>query len=171
VLRNVVVFGQPALTIGGLGYNLYRGTFETNTNWTGWGRFPDGIFANASEREEVQALYASYQMYLSTGSVRIKEPDGRFLQMALDRIRRDPWGSVKTWTIRIPRLWYQFYIPMYRDREASGYFFLFYFAFATYAFVGASRPQRLLMAPMALVFGYLTVFYWPLHVEPRYGVP
>jgi hypothetical protein len=171
VLRNLVAIGQPVLTVGGLGYALYFGTFETNTNWTGWGQFPDAIFADPSEKEAVQSLNTVYAALAATGSVRIKEPDGRFLQMAHDRIRRDPWGTLQTWTIKIPRLWYQFYIPMYLRREASGAFFLFYFSFALYAFVSAPRERKVLMGPVALVFGYLTLLYLPLHVEPRYGVP
>jgi len=171
VLRNYVVFKQPALTIGGLGYSLFLGTFETNTNWTGWNQFPDEIFADAGEKEAVRSLDRTYTALLSTGSIRIKEADDRFLQIALDRIRRDPWDTLKTWVIRIPRLWYQFYIPMYRDREASGYFFIFYVSFALWAFVRAPKEEKLLMGPIGLLSIYLTLFYLPLHIEPRYSVP
>ncbi len=171
VLRNYVVFKQPVVTVGGLGYSLFLGTFETNTNWKGWGRFPDEIFADAREKEAIGSLSKTYDALLSTGSVRVKQVDDVFFKMALDRIRRDPWETLKIWVIRIPRLWYQFYIPMYREREASGYFFIFYFLFALYAFLSARKEEKVLMAPIGLLFTYLTLFYLPLHIEPRFSVP
>ena len=170
VLRNYVVFKQPVLTVGGLGYSLFLGTFETNTNWTGWNQFPAEIFADAREAEAVESLDRTYTALLATGSVAIKEVDDRFLKLALERIRHDPGDTLKTWVIRIPRLWYQFYIPMHRDREASGYFFILYFVFALYAFVRAPREEKLLMGPMGLLCIYVTLIYLPLHIEPRYSV-
>jgi len=64
--------------------------------------------------------------------------------------------SRSTWVTRIPRLWYQFYIPMCRDGEPSGFFFVVYFLLAAYAFVSAPRDEKLLRAAVGLLFIYLT---------------
>ena len=146
-------------------------SFKTSSNWKGWDVFPDEIFVDLKEKETVESLQRTYATLLPTGSVRLKEPDDAFFTLALDRIRRDPVATVATWFKRMPRLWYQLYIPMYRDLEPSGWFFVGYFVFGLYAFVSGTRHDKVLMTPIVLVFAYLTVFYFPLHVEPRYGVP
>ena len=59
---------------------------------------------------------------------------------------------------------------MYRDREASGAFFVFYFILAVYAFLRSEREKRILMTPVCLLFLYLTLVLLPVHKEPRYSV-
>ena len=142
-----MLFGKPVVTIGGLGYSLYLGRFETSSNWKGWDVFPDEIFVGLKEKETVESLQRTYATLLPTGSVRLKEPDDAFFTLALDRIRRDPVATVATWFKRMPRLWYQLYIPMYRDLEPSGWFFIGYFVFGLYAFVSGTRHDKVPTTP------------------------
>jgi 4-amino-4-deoxy-L-arabinose transferase-like glycosyltransferase len=121
-LRNYVVFGRfiPVST-GDLGYRLFLGTFESNTNWTGWNEFPDEIFATESDKQEVLAARDRFLEEVTSGSVRVTESDRFFRQLALERFRADPLGSLVLGLRRLPRLWFQFYIPMYRHRNAARY--------------------------------------------------
>jgi hypothetical protein len=92
------------------------------------------------------------------------------MKLALERIRKHPFECLKGWVIKIPRLWYQFYIPMYLYKEASGGFFIFYFIFALFAMWKSTKEEKILMAPVCLLFVYLNFIFLPLHIEPRYGV-
>jgi len=169
--RNYALTGQPLITVSGLGQNLYLGTFETNSNWLGWNQFPEEIFADATEREYVRNLDQQNLSAAYTGTIAMQEFDRQFIQLALKRIEADPWAVVKNWFTRLPRLWYQFYIPMYRDAEASGLYFLAYFALAGAALVRARRAERVRMMPAVLMFAYVSTVYLPLHIESRYSVP
>lgn len=171
MLRNYIVFKKPAvITVGGLGSNLYWGTFETKENWTGWGEFPEEIFANEQEKEEVYSLYNEFLEYYSDGNIKFKQTDDAFMKLALKRIQDKPLQTLKVWISRIPRLWYQNYLPIYAYREASGWFFIFYFIFALLAFFLSSGREKILMVPVGLLFIYLSLILLPLHIEPRYGV-
>jgi len=170
-LRNYIVFKEPIIvSTGGLGYNLYLGTFESDRNWKGWGVFPDEIFGSTQEKQKTTALYLSWDRYTTAGDIKIKELDGAFLKLALGRIKKNPIGCIKLWIMRLPSLWYQNYSLVYEDREASGGFFIFYFIFALYAFFKTAKNEKLLMAPICLLFVYLTLLFLPAHIEPRYGV-
>jgi len=163
-IRNLIFFKEPiAVSTGALGYNLYLGTIETNTNWRDWKHLPDSVFVTDAERAKVGAMSDSRD-------ISMKEFDDFFMSLALNRIRRYPAACLKTWITRIPRLWYQNYVPMYVYPEASGNFFLFYFVFALYAIFRSARDERILMGPICLLFIYLTLIFLPLHIEPRYSV-
>jgi 4-amino-4-deoxy-L-arabinose transferase-like glycosyltransferase len=170
--RNAIVFGRPfTIAEGSFGYSLFVGTYESSTNWEGWGVLPRAAFPDADERIAVESLYASHDALFRTGSPRFKDVDDEFRRRALARIRAAPWRHLGLWIGRIPRLWYQRYVPMYRDQEASGRWMLAYWLCAATAVVRASRDERRLMTPVLLLAAYLTLLFLPLHIEPRYCVP
>ena len=72
--------------------------------------------------------------------------------------------------MKIPQLWCQNYIPRYRDREASGYFFVFYFVFSMYALISALPEERKRMLLIIVLCVYLTILLMPFYIEPRYSV-
>ncbi|MFC1708675.1 glycosyltransferase family 39 protein [Candidatus Omnitrophota bacterium] len=170
VLRNYIVFKEPVITIGALGYNMHQGTFVTKDNWTSWGEYPEEIFSNDQEKEAVYSLYESFHKYYTKGSIKVKEFDDAFMELALKKIRDNPGQIFKIWITRIPQLWYQDYLSMYAYVEASGWFFVFYFMFAMLAFFISSGQERILMAPVGFLFVYLNLIFLPLLIEPRYGV-
>ena len=171
MVRNYTILKKPAvITIGSLGNNLFWGTFGTKENWVGWGKFPEEIFANEQEKEEVYSLYNEYLKYYSDGSIKFKEADDALMELALERIRERPLQALKVWITRIPRLWYQDYLPIYAYREASSWWFVFYFIFSLLAFFLSSGREKILMAPVGLSFIYLTLILLPLHIESRYSV-
>jgi hypothetical protein len=170
--RNWVVFDRfVPVSTGDLGYSLYLGTFESNTNWTGWHEFPDAIFTSPEQKQEVFAARDRLLDAAATGSVRTVELDRVFKRLALERIAADPVGWLLLGFRRLPRLWFQFYIPMYADPEPSGLFFLAYFVLAVFALVAVQHDVRLRMLPIVLLFLFENAVYLPLHVEPRQATP
>ena len=169
--RNYLLFHKiiPVST-GGLGYNLYLGTFESNDNWNGWGKFPENIFIDEVDKKRTIALSESFSLLFKQGSIRVNSIDREFMRLAINRIIAQPWQVVKLWFQRLPRLWYQFYVQMYGDREATGLYFIFYFVFVVFAIVSADHYERAVMIPIVALFFYLNLVFLPLHVEPRYGV-
>jgi hypothetical protein len=159
------------VSTGDLGYSLFLGTFESNTNWTGWNEFPDEIFDTESHKQELLAARDRFLEEVTLGSIRVTESDRFFRRLALERFAADPLGCLVLGLTRLPRLWFQFYIPMYEDPEPSGAYFLFYFIFAVYAFLAVERDIRLRMWPVVLMFLYENAVYLPLHVEPRQATP
>ncbi|MFC1645810.1 hypothetical protein ACFL2Y_01375 [Candidatus Omnitrophota bacterium] len=150
---------------------MFLGTFESNKVWKGWGKFPDEIFVDKQEKAKIESLYNSFNHYMIEGTIKIREYDQSFMELALKRIRGNFARCFKTWITRIPRLWYQNYIPMYYPLvEASGSFFIFYFIFALLAVLFSRGQEKILMAPIGFLFIYLTLIFLPLHIEPRYGV-
>ncbi len=170
-MRNYIVFKEPVLVSAGrLKYNLWLGTFETNKVWYRWGNFPDEIFTSEQEKMQIKQMNRLFDHYVIAGSIKVKEMDAFFFELAMERFKNNPLRCFKNWIVKIPRLWYQSYIQMYRDKEPSGNFFIFYFIFSLYAFWNATTEEKILMAPVLLLFVYLTLVFLPLHVEPRYGV-
>ena len=170
-MRNWIVFEKPiAVSVGPVGGSLFVGTFETNTNWQGWSAFPDAAFNDPAEKRQANEIYERFNRLMQEGTIDVKEPDDAFFKMALDRIRQNPVQCFKSWIVRIPRLWYIKYINMYGKPEASGGIFVIYFAFALFAILKSEKSQRTLMAPVLLLFIYLTIIFLPLHVESRYSV-
>lgn len=171
-LRNYIQFGEfIAVSRGTIGYNLFLGTFESNENWQWWEKFPREIFNSEREKQEVELLSKTLTRYMLAGSVEVKVIDNIFMKLAIDRIRSYPLSCIKNWITKIPRLWYQNYIPMWEDKEASGGFFVFYFIFLLFGCRGSNYKEKVLMMPVLFLFGYLTFIFFPLHVEPRYSVP
>jgi hypothetical protein len=171
-LRNYRVFDRfVPVSTGDLGYSLFVGTFESNTNWTGWNEFPDDVFANAAEKRAVLAERDRFLAATEIGSIRATESDRVFTQLARERIVADPLGWLSLGLRRLPRLWFQFYIPMYAEREASGVFFLCYFAFGVWAVAASDGATRRMMLPIVVLFLFENAVYLPLHVEPRQATP
>ncbi len=170
-IRNYVAFRQfIPVSVGGLGSSLYIGTFETETSQKGWRGFSSEVFYFPGEQEKFTALQTQFDDYCLLGSIRVQEVDKELQQMALKRIAARPLECVSKWFIKIPRLWYQNYIQMYIQREASGNWFVFYFLFALVGFCLAAKDEKMLMGLIALLFLYLNLIFLPLHVEPRYAV-
>ncbi len=170
-VRNYHVFKQfIPVSVGALGVNLFLGTFESNNNWQSWEELPDNAFNSKEEKAIDQSLFSSYLLSFKTGRINVKDVDNSLKNLALKRIQKHPFECLKRWIIRIPRLWYQFYVPLYRDKEASGGFFIFYFIFALCALWKGAKEERALMAPLCLLFIYLTFILLPFHIEPRFGV-
>ena len=169
--RNYAVFKKFVLvSTGSLGYSLYLGTFEGNDAPVGWGNFPDTLFRSKQERRQVEGYYQLYDSNLRLGSMAVKEADDFFLNLALRRIRENPFQCFKSWVTKAPRLWYQNYIPMYGEKEAPGVFFIFYFLCAAYSFRASTKEERILTGFIWLLFIYLNLIFLPLHIEPRYSV-
>ncbi|MCK9615026.1 MAG: glycosyltransferase family 39 protein [Candidatus Omnitrophica bacterium] len=170
-VRNYLTFKKPILvSVGALGTSLYIGTLETNDNWKSWNEMPVDKASFRQEQVTAKYLYDSAIHFTLLGSIKVKEFEDILIKLSLKRIRNKPLESFKIWIMRIPRLWYQFYIPMYGCREASGNFFIFYFVFAVYSFWKSRREEIILAFPIVLLFIYLTLIFLPLHIEPRYGV-
>lgn len=175
-IRNYHVFKKIIpVSVGCVGFNLFLGTFETNDpdkNWNNFGAdLPDSAFKSQEEKAVIQPVFASYMEAFQTGSIKAKDFDDDLVNFALKRIQKHPFECLKCWVTRMPRLWYQFYIPLYRDREASGGFFVFYFIFALCTLWKGAKQERDLMAPVCFLFIYLVFVFFPLHIEPRYGLP
>lgn len=169
--RNYLVFKKPVIvSTGELGYSFFLGTFEGNQKWQGWGNLPEEIPLASKQAEEIVNLYRNWHYLFYIGSIKIIEVDKYFAKLAFSRIQKHTLLCLKSWLKNIPRLWYQNYIPMYVYKEASGIFFIFYFLFALYALLKSQYQERILIAPVFLIFIYLTLIFLPLHIEPRYGV-
>jgi hypothetical protein len=165
-------FHKPIIvTGGGVGVMLYYGAIETKVNWRGWIDPPAAERIDARELQTARDLHAQFLDRLDRGSLaEVQAIDKAYIDLTLNRLKLRPAQTIANWVLKIPRLWYHNYIPMYRDKEASGGFFIFYFALAVFGFCYASAESRLAMAPIWLLFLYLTVIFMPLHIEPRYGV-
>jgi hypothetical protein len=109
--RNWVVFDRfVPVSTGDLGYSLYLGTFESNTNWTGWHEFPEAIFASPEQKQAV--LAERDRSSRGRDRQRARGRAGPFFKtLALERIAADPLGWLLLGLRRLPRLWFQFYIP------------------------------------------------------------
>jgi hypothetical protein len=170
-LRNLRVSGHAILVAeGGMGSNLYTGSYETPRTWRGWGAFPESIFFLPDEPGRLATVYTEQLRAMREGGLDVIRADSSFRALALERIRARPLAALGVWITKIPRLWYQDYIPMYGVPEASGLWFVFYLAFALVSFALAPVGRRASMGVVALLFGYLNLVFFPVHVEPRYGV-
>jgi hypothetical protein len=170
-LRNAVVFQRfIPICVGGTGWKVFLGSFETKATWRGWGAIPEDLFPDAAERAALAALATTLENELQAGSVALAESDRAAWALARRELRRHPGRALAAWLDGVPRLWYQNYVPMYRDREASGVWVLLFFALAAHAWARSTPRERAGMAPVGLLVLYLTVLFLPLHVEPRYAV-
>ena len=171
-VRNYMAFGKPVLIAAGVpGVMLYWGMIDSGSNWRGWGAFPDVAFVDDEEKRIAPPLFAAHPWILRDGSLDdVDRVHREFLRLAWKRFRARPGEVMRNWARKMPRLWFQNYVPIYRDPEASGLYFLCYFAFAIVAWCACPRA-RLLMSPVALLFAYLTIICAPIVVEPRFGVP
>lgn len=169
--RNSQHIGSPVMTAkGGFGEMLHRGTFEGNHPWQGWGRAPDSITSD-EERNELKRMYAGFIQYQMTGTAEILEFDRYFMKKALERIREHPVRIARSWLNNLPRLWYQNYIQMFRDREPPGWIILIYFVFAAAGLVRARAFSRPYLYTLVLPLVYVTLIFLPLHIESRYCIP
>lgn len=168
--RNLLVFKKPIIvSTGQLGYSLFLGTFEGNQKWQGWGNLPEEI-PDVEGKKKMAMLYKAWDLSMNIGSIKIAEVDRCFMDLAFRRIQKHPFLCFKSWLRNFPRLWYQDYISMYCYGEASGGYFIFYLLFALFGFLISPRTERIVMAPVFLTFLYLSAIFFPLHIEPRYGV-
>lgn len=169
--RNWKVFKKPIIvSTGGLWWNLYCGTFQTNTNWKGWTALPDEAFSEGEDRAKVYNIMRELHAAQLDGTIEIEKNDNALMRMTLGRITKHPLRWIAVSASRLPRLWYQRYIKMYFSREASGWFFVFYFIFALAALLKSGQNEVILMLPIWLLFIYLNLIFLPQHIEPRYGV-
>jgi len=169
-IRNYALFKKLIIVAeSGIGLNLFIGTYENEDSWKGW----KGSLVNIpdkDEREEFKKLSSSAGPFFKVGSIRAKEFDDGIKALAIDRILNNPIDCLVNYIRKAPRLWYQNYIPMYGVKEASGLYFIFYFAFAICAYFGTERRSQIYFMPTVLIFFYLNVIFFPLHIEPRYSV-
>ena len=168
--RNFYVFKKPILVTVGGGVNIFLGTIESKSNWTGWGEFPDDAFVNAEEKKRIMTLYDAHIRNTMIGGIEVMETDAALFRLGLERIKKYPGKVLHLWFEKIPRLWYQDYVAKYRDQEASGLIFILYFIFALVAFFTSHGQERLSLMPFAAIFVYLTLFFLPMQIEPRYAV-
>lgn len=169
--RNALVFHRPAtISLSPLWSSVFFKTFESKDTWCGFSTPPESVFPDPEERAAIKARMDSIFWFLNRGTVELAEADREFRPLVLQRIREHPGRTLASWIEGVPRLWYQDYIQMYRDREATGVFVLVYLALALYAAGRASPPERAAMAPVGLLAVYVTLVFLPLHIEPRYSV-
>lgn len=170
-LRNYSIYKKFIPTsVGAMGFNLFTGTYEDN-DWQGWSSYPEQAFKSPEMKKEVITWRAKLAYHLRRGTIGLKEYDSRFKALALETIIENPLGCLMVWIRRLPRLWYQNYILMYRYREPSGIWFLIYFPLSIAALILAKPAIRVACAPIFLLFIYMNLVYLPFHIEPRYGVP
>ncbi|MGD0017615.1 MAG: tetratricopeptide repeat protein [Verrucomicrobiia bacterium] len=171
-IRNYCTFKQLIpVSVGGPGLGLYEGTFESKSTWKNWGVFSDEVFYLPGEKERFGTLYASFDAYFESGSIKVQQLEKELTQMAVARIKSRPLDCLGNWVTKAPRLWYQNYIPMYLvEKEASGNWFVFYFVFALLAFCLSANEERVLLGLIGLLFIYLNLILLPLHLEPRHSV-
>lgn len=171
-VRNYVVFRRPIAVAAGVpGVMLYWGMLDSGSNWRGWGVFPEVTFVDDEEKAIAPPLLAAHPRILREGSLDdVDRVHREFLRLAWKRFRARPGEVTANWVRRIPRIWFQNYVPVYRDPEAGGRHFLFYFVFAAIAWCANARA-RLMSAPVALLFAYLTIMCIPIIMEPRFSVP
>ena len=170
-IRNYRVSGRMILVAdSGLGRTLYFGTFEAPQTWREWQDMPDSLFFLPREKERLATLLPQYYRAVQQGGPTMLAVDAEFTRMALNRIRAQPLACARYWIMKIPRLWFQYYVPMYLESEASGAWFVAYFMFALLGFAFAAREQRVLMGVVGVLFAYVNLIFLPLYLEPRYGV-
>jgi len=171
-IRNYLVSGKLIpVAVSGIGTVMFLGTCENNNNWQSFIELPSNVYDSIEEKSKAQSLYNNFIGEVRSGSMKALELDNALMQLAIQRIQKHPFECFKRWFLKIPRLWYQFYVPIYYYNEASGGFFIFYFIFAVIALLESSKNERLLMIPICLLFIYLNLVFLPLHIEPRYSVP
>jgi hypothetical protein len=172
-VRNYMVFKKPiVISQGGLGEGLYLGAFEIDKEAFDWNWLPEDKTLTDEEKKAVKLAHDFYAFKLYSGTIdEVKELDRFYLSLTLKRIRSYPVEVFKNWILKIPRLWYQDYVPKYDKKEANGWFFIFYFCFAVYGFFTVRGFARSGMMLVMLLFLYLTVMFMPFEIEPRYGVP
>lgn len=169
--RNLIAFHRPIpISITAWWYSIFLGSYETRETWQGWNVVPEQIVPDPQERAAIVARFDLMWAEFNRGSLTVSEIDRGFRTPALRQIREHPVNTLAVWVDGAQRLWYQHYIAMYRDPEASGLYVLLYFALAIYAAVRAASSERRMMAPIGLLALYLTVFFLPLHDEARYSV-
>lgn len=90
--------GRVAISEGRLGYNLWLGTWERNSDWMAKGianaDYPPEAFANPGQ-----------EAWLFEQPMFTPQSDQRFRQAAIDRIKSDPGPVLTNWVMRYPRLW------------------------------------------------------------------
>ena len=155
--------------MGALGLNLFNGTYENVTS-QGWSKIPDRISKSPEMEKEIAAWRGKLRYHFNRGTIGFKEYDLRFKALALDTIKEYPLNCSAVWIQRLPRLWYQNYIPMYAYREPSGTWFIIYFLFSILALILMTPKIRVACTPIFLLFFYMNLVYLPFHIEPRYGV-
>lgn len=130
--RNYVTFKKIFLVSGGLQESLYVGTFYNNTNWNRWRYFPDSGFIDNEEKQTANSLHEVYFLTLNAGNIDgILKLDKKYSELTWRRLMNRPLSCFKNWITKIPRLWYQNYIPMYGIASQVEYslFFILYTRF------------------------------------------
>jgi len=169
-VRNYLVFKSPIIvSVSGLGYNLFLGTFEDKSSQKKWGQIPKSEF-NERQKIIIKKLTKRYKDYFYNGDIKIKAVDAVFMEIALNRIKNDPLGVLKIWLKRIPGLWFHKYTP-YKKLEPAGLYFSLYFILSVFAFYFSEKEEKKMIAPIIVLFLYITAIFLPLHIEPRYGAP
>lgn len=149
---------------GGMGLNLWIGTWERNGDWYLNGLehpdFPPYAFASAAEERTVRSHWLD---------------DPTLRRVAVDRIEHHPMAVAMTWVERYPRLWIGTRSDIIPFRLARGSlawtlikaaFFSLNAALLAFGLWGALKPDRFLVPVI-----YVALFYVPFHnVETRYSL-
>ena len=101
-LRNeATIGGEPRLSDGTMGINLWVGTWERNGDWFVTGEFPDYAFPPGSDRERIEEALANRIKPGPEGAA----ADAYLGSVAKDRIRTHPLETAATWIVRVPQMW------------------------------------------------------------------
>jgi hypothetical protein len=170
--RNYLLSRRPILvSVGVLDSNLYYGTYANRKTWRGYSHPANIDYLDPQEKAQAAFLQKTYYGKFNKGDIdEILALEAECKKLALRRIFSRPFQTIANWIFKIPNLWYQNNIMMYKG-EPGGAFFIFYFVFAVYAFFSARGLGRVLMGLVATLFVYLTIIFVPLYVEPRFSVP
>jgi hypothetical protein len=164
--------GQFAMGEGRVGFNLWVGTWERNSEWMLKGLvngdYPDYAFESPSQRAMLVPL--------------VGQPDETpFKEAALSRMKSDPGFVLSSWIIRYPKLWLgtrteQSFLRMERGSFTwtmfKGSFYLLNSLVLALGVVGIAllvrRQEMMLVVPVV----YIALVHVPFHnTETRYSLP
>ncbi|MEE2789232.1 MAG: glycosyltransferase family 39 protein [Myxococcota bacterium] len=171
-IRNAVVFGEfIPLGVGGVGVSLFWGAHEHWDNWRGWRKFPTFMFKSTKEEKKFNKAYKQYCDYHYASSIKIRKPEKKIRATALEYIRMNPARVFVNWILNQPRLWFLVPHTKMSIAVASQWFFLVTIPFMIAGVVFLWRRELIYALPILGTFAYTNALFFPLHVQPRYGVP
>lgn len=170
-VRNMVTFDRfIPVSAGGMAVGLLRGTWETPGNWS-WTDVPRETFATEAQWREVRELLDRYRQAAAAGRMdEVFALNAKLKQKAYARIRAHPLRVLGCAMRRVPLLWWQHDVDMYRDPDPGGAWAAGCLAAALLS-LGLCWPRGWRLAFLWVWPVYVTLMHLPAHVEPRFTLP